>query len=116
MIDTDKLFADSKELKELYFWKNNFDMIINYVQVKFPDLYKYVELRFFNRADIKEIKNILNIGFGKQEKLDRKLFALIDKQHMKKNWWCNYVVVYFRTICRDECKPLFICLNFGRKG
>ena len=79
VINKEKLFADSEELKEVYFWKNNFDVIINYVQIKFPDLYNYMELRFFNRADRKEIKRVLNISFEKQEKLDRKLFRLIDK-------------------------------------
>lgn len=84
IIDEEKLFADNKELKELYFWKNNFDVIINYVQVKLPDLYKYVKLRFFSRANRKEIKNILNISFDKQEKFDRKLFKLIDKHLYEK--------------------------------
>ena len=79
LINQEKIFADNKELKELYFWKNNFDVIINYVQVKFPDLYNYMELRFFRRANRKEVKRILNINFEKQEKQDRKLFRLVDK-------------------------------------
>lgn len=81
----EKALADSQELKELYFWKNNFDVIMNYVQIKFPKLYSYVELRFFNRADRKEVKKILNISFEKQEKLDRKLFRLIDKHLYEKD-------------------------------
>lgn len=79
LINQEKIFADNKELKELYFWRNNFDVVVNYVQVKFPELYKYMELRFFSRTDRKEIKRILNISFENQEKLDRKLFRLIDK-------------------------------------
>lgn len=79
LIDQEKLFQESTELRDLYFWKKNLDIIIKYVEIKFPELYKYIELRFFNKLERKEIKKLLNISFAEQEKLDRKLFRIIDR-------------------------------------
>ena len=71
--------AENKQIKELQYWKKTYDSIFKYIIKKFPILYQYIELRFFNRADRKEIKNMLYISFENQEKLDRKLFRLIEK-------------------------------------
>lgn len=69
--------ASSKQLRDLKFWKMKLKETLNYISEYYPNFYTYIELKYFNKMTVNQIKKILNIDLDNQIKMDKNIISLI---------------------------------------
>lgn len=69
--------ASSKQLRELKFWKVKLTETLKYISEYYPKFYTFIELKYFNKMTVKQIKKILNMDIYMQSKTDKNIISLI---------------------------------------
>ena len=71
------LLAESKELNDLKKIKNNLNNILNYIKNKYPFIYEFINIKYFNKNTRNQIKNKFKIPIEEQDIINKTAISLI---------------------------------------
>ena len=71
------LLAESKELNDLKKIKNNLNNILNYIKNKYPFIYEFINIKYFNKNTRNQVKNKFKIPIEEQDIINKTAISLI---------------------------------------